>query len=120
MRTPCQEGDAEDWFITRAGTQYGDEPLVLTPDEAHETMERYAGETWDVVEVGISLAIERKRAAALLRRRRAREACGPCPVRAQCLELALGSHERHGTWGGVYEEQIRKFQRKRARWLAAE
>jgi WhiB family transcriptional regulator, redox-sensing transcriptional regulator len=29
--------------------------------------------------------------------------CRVCPVRARCLQVALGSGEAHGTWGGLTE-----------------
>lgn len=29
------------------------------------------------------------------------EACGWCPVRAECLAYALAAGERHGVWGGL-------------------
>jgi WhiB family redox-sensing transcriptional regulator len=29
--------------------------------------------------------------------------CRVCPVRVQCLQVALGSGEAHGTWGGLTE-----------------
>lgn len=36
--------------------------------------------------------------------RRAKMACAPCPVRAECLEAGLW--ERHGIWGGMtYKER---------------
>ena len=32
---------------------------------------------------------------------RARQLCGACPVREQCLTYALGNNERYGIWGGL-------------------
>jgi hypothetical protein len=33
--------------------------------------------------------------------RDAKKICGSCPVRAQCLEFARRTNQRHGIWGGV-------------------
>lgn len=32
---------------------------------------------------------------------RAKEICGGCPVRQQCLETALVNREEYGIWGGT-------------------
>lgn len=31
----------------------------------------------------------------------AKQICDACPVRRQCLEVALKNHERYGIWGGL-------------------
>ena len=50
--------------------------------------------------------------AALIRRRKARDACHfECPVRLRCL--ALGMQEEnidYGTWGGYYAEERQQIQ----------
>lgn len=33
--------------------------------------------------------------------KKAKEVCGRCPVRAQCLATGLANDERHGIWGGL-------------------
>ena len=33
----------------------------------------------------------------------------PCPVRAQCLELAIANDDRFGVWGGLSERQRRRM-----------
>ena len=45
------------------------------------------------------------------RERLAKQVCAGCPVRASCLEHALGAGEAHGVWGGLSEQE-------RARLLA--
>jgi len=35
--------------------------------------------------------------------------CGSCPVRADCLEYAITTRERHGVWGGTTPEQRRSL-----------
>jgi WhiB family redox-sensing transcriptional regulator len=37
--------------------------------------------------------------------REARAICAGCPVSAQCLQFALSSPERWGTWGGLPEQE---------------
>lgn len=39
----------------------------------------------------------------------AKKVCARCPIRAQCLEGALASHERHGVWGGTTETERYAF-----------
>lgn len=41
----------------------------------------------------------------------AREVCGGCPVRAQCLEFAVSRPEKSGMWGGRNEEERRAAHR---------
>ncbi len=43
--------------------------------------------------------------------RPAKELCGGCPVRAECLELALAGDERFGIWGGLSERERRRLAR---------
>lgn len=38
---------------------------------------------------------------------RAKEVCAGCPVRRQCLQFALATHQVHGVWGGTTEEERR-------------
>lgn len=35
--------------------------------------------------------------------------CGKCPVREECLEFALSTHQVHGVWGGTSEDERRKL-----------
>lgn len=46
-----------------------------------------------------------ERGRALEQMERARELCANCPVRAECLALALGCDERHGMWGGTTPDE---------------
>ncbi len=36
---------------------------------------------------------------------RAKELCAGCRVRRQCLQYALATHQAHGVWGGMTEEE---------------
>lgn len=36
---------------------------------------------------------------------RAKAICAQCPVRRQCLEWALETHQPHGVWGGLDEQE---------------
>jgi hypothetical protein len=57
----------------------------------------------------------------------ARKACEGCPVRADCLELALRIEDRpgvraHGVWGGLApwaRTALRRARRRRAQYAAA-
>ena len=37
--------------------------------------------------------------------REAKQVCAVCPVRVECLELALAHDERFGVWGGLSERE---------------
>jgi|SRR5215813_10829152 len=37
----------------------------------------------------------------------AKAICARCPVRGECLQFALTTHQVHGVWGGTSEEERR-------------
>jgi WhiB family redox-sensing transcriptional regulator len=41
----------------------------------------------------------------------AKAICARCPVRRECLQYALATHQVHGVWGGTSEEE-----RQQLRW----
>lgn len=44
------------------------------------------------------------------------QVCARCPVREQCLEVAMLQREAFGTWGGTTEAERRRiFRRERRR-----
>lgn len=43
----------------------------------------------------------------------AREVCASCPVREECLEFALATHQDDGVWGGLTETERRRLRRRR-------
>lgn len=45
--------------------------------------------------------------------RAAREICAVCPIRAECLDYAIGNAERFGIWGGMTEHDRRVERRSR-------
>lgn len=52
---------------------------------------------------------------------RAKEICGRCLVRDQCLEFALETRQLHGIWGGTTEEErYRLFRTPQRRASAGE
>lgn len=54
--------------------------------------------------------------------KQAKQICGSCPVREECLEFALASRQDFGVWGGLTEDERRSLRRSRqrkARRLAA-
>jgi WhiB family redox-sensing transcriptional regulator len=46
---------------------------------------------------------------------RAKRVCARCPVKAQCLDFAIGTKQDAGVWGGTDEEQRRLLRRARQR-----
>lgn len=60
---------------------------------------------------GIARIEARMKREALIKRRRAKEACYDCPIRTECLEKAVERGETKGTWGGHYEEEIEILRR---------
>jgi WhiB family transcriptional regulator, redox-sensing transcriptional regulator len=50
-----------------------------------------------------------------IREAKAKAVCASCPVRAQCLNYALGNSIKQGTWGGLNEEERARERRRRAR-----
>ena len=125
MTTPCADpsNDPNDWFIGRDGKQYGDEEF-LTANEIHrialsvlviqgETEERHA----ERVDRAITIARNDRKTRALQKRRHAKEACSRCDFREGCLLLALKdpTPATHGTWGGLYEEELVEVRRRRTR-----
>lgn len=120
---PCEqpENDADDWFIEKDGKQYPDDEL-LTQDQrdaiADEIMAKAAtdGELTieqarDAADEAIEAAEEEAVKDALTRRRHARDKCHvDCYFRLQCLGLALADNApTHGTWGGYYQEELRRI-----------
>lgn len=107
VETPCHEGNPEDWFIRRDGRQYDDDEVV---DEV--VWREACAENPDEDPVAIYKRLEAKILRdATIRRRKAREACYTCPVRLSCLTVALEQRPSSGTWGGYYEEELRKLTR---------
>ena len=47
--------------------------------------------------------------------REAKNVCGTCPVRAECLTYALETKEEWGVWGGMEEKERRKVVARLAR-----
>lgn len=52
---------------------------------------------------------------ALLQIAAAKEVCGRCPVRQQCLQWALDTDQNAGVWGGLGETERRALKRRLAR-----
>lgn len=51
---------------------------------------------------------------ALVQIDRARQVCGECTVRSECLDYALETNQDSGIWGGLSEEERRVIRRRRA------
>lgn len=121
--TPCHDpaNDPDDWFIEKDGKQYPDDP-PLTVEQAQEVAkgvmrERGFGPNFlDIVEVAIGEASEAATAAALVRRRHAKDKCHvDCYARLQCLTIALEQAPPYGTYGGYYPEELREMRTLRDR-----
>jgi WhiB family redox-sensing transcriptional regulator len=50
---------------------------------------------------------------ALVQIDRARQVCGQCTVRSECLDYALDTNQDSGIWGGLSEEERRVIRRQR-------
>ena len=44
----------------------------------------------------------------------AKQVCGACEVRPECLSHALANDERYGVWGGLSERERRRLKRSQA------
>ena len=49
---------------------------------------------------------------ALVQIARAKEVCGECPVKIDCLDYALETNQDSGIWGGLSEEERRVLRRQ--------
>lgn len=49
---------------------------------------------------------------ALVQIERAKQVCGECPVRVDCLQYALDTNQDSGIWGGTSEEERRTIRRR--------
>jgi len=45
----------------------------------------------------------------------AKRICQPCPVRTECLEFAITTHQDDGVWGGLTEDERAGIRRRRSR-----
>ncbi|WP_443029626.1 WhiB family transcriptional regulator [Spirillospora sp. NBC_01491] len=54
-----------------------------------------------------------------VRERKAKKICEGCPVRTDCLDYAVSRPEKHGTWGGLDEDERVAERRRRTRRAAA-
>lgn len=109
-RCSATDVDPDDWFIERDGKQYPDDVLVTEVEVAEALMAFPIGEEVDEAQLRADLeaaALKRQ----LQRRRHAKDACYQCPLRLQCLQYALEHNIQHGTWGGYYQEELRKIRK---------
>ena len=49
---------------------------------------------------------------ALVQIDRAKQVCGECPVKVDCLDYALETNQDSGIWGGTSEEERRTLRRR--------
>jgi WhiB family transcriptional regulator, redox-sensing transcriptional regulator len=55
---------------------------------------------------------------ALAQIEKAKQVCGECEVRRDCLDFALATNQDSGIWGGLSEEERRIIRRQRAQRAA--
>lgn len=51
---------------------------------------------------------------ALVQIDKAKQVCGECAARVECLDFALATNQDSGVWGGLSEEERRVIRRQRA------
>lgn len=51
---------------------------------------------------------------ALVQIDKAKQVCGECTARVECLDFALATNQDSGVWGGLSEEERRVIRRQRA------
>lgn len=56
---------------------------------------------------------------ALVQIDKAKQVCGECPVKVDCLQYALDTNQDSGIWGGTSEEERRAIRRRLAARHAA-
>lgn len=122
---PCAdpENDPEDWFISRDGKQYPDDPMPGYSNESvlgawAEEEERLGRELTGSEQRRVDDRVFADGQRDQLRKRRhAKEACLGCYFRTSCLDSALqvDTPATHGTWGGYYEEELREIRKEIAR-----
>lgn len=49
---------------------------------------------------------------ALLQIDRAKQVCGECPVKIECLDFAIETNQDSGIWGGTSEDERRDIRRR--------
>lgn len=113
--------DPQDWFIRSDGKQYTDDGLLTAGERTGvaRSVIPIAGETFEEhearVKSAVSAAVNNRKRAALIRRRKAKDLCRECPIMVECLSAALDRREIHGTWGGLYEEELAEVRKEQAR-----
>lgn len=72
-----------------------------------------AGEVWQdralCAQVGFDIFFPEKGGST----HEAKQVCGSCPVRDECLEYALAENVSHGVWGGLSAPQREELRRQR-------
>jgi hypothetical protein len=110
-KTPCQQGDPENWFIEDDGKQYPDDHFLSEELEEDLFLEARAnGDDRSAAEIIGDFDVEAK-ADALKRRRHAIDACHiDCRLRLQCLDLGLQPDTlSYGIYGGYTAKQRREI-----------
>lgn len=121
---PCTDPEKrDDWFIAKDGKQYPDDEF-LTDEEKIDIAELATNGYSDIGDLGLDEVIEQAtldaeeeaKRQALIRRRKAKDACYECYFRTDCLDMAMTDDTiKHGTWGGYFEEQLRVLKTERNR-----
>lgn len=112
-QTPCQQGNPDDWFLSRDGKQDPDDDLIDADllDMLRESA-RDAGKTVEEIDAIVDQAEREELRIRLRQRRHAKDACFTCYFRMQCLDIAIQEGHTAGTWGGYFEEELREIRRE--------
>ena len=111
---PCADpaNDPQDWFISANGKQYSFDRLLTDAEDAgiRRSVLWIRGESErdhaERVEAAVKAAEDNRKALALRRRQAAKSKCYACPIRVECGRGAVERGEMHGTWGGLFEEEL--------------
>lgn len=126
-QNPCTDPEKrDDWFIAKDGKQYPDDEFLTNEEkddlasDAARMVENALNEDRrpypEVLGELVADAEDELKRQALIRRRKARDACYECYFRVECLDIAMSDDTiKSGTWGGYYEEQLKVIKAERNR-----
>lgn len=111
---PCADpaNDPQDWFISANGKQYSFDRFLTDVEDSgiRRSVLWKQGESEadhaERVSAAIAAAEAPRKAAALRRRQAAKSKCYDCPILLKCGRRAVDQGEMHGTWGGMFEEEL--------------
>jgi WhiB family transcriptional regulator, redox-sensing transcriptional regulator len=88
-----------------------EDPELFYSETSEQVRQAVAKVSLDLPELAYVVADQQVRQAKLI--------CSRCPVREQCLEVALVTKDQHGIWGGMTPAERRDIGRHRCLWCGA-